>query len=425
MTSSDKSYRRSMMCKLSACLLFLLLVMPEATYAQEDDSAANNILSSNPADTIKADTTKIIEDAPLDIAQDRGLFIVTPDQKLQLRILGSVRYLIVYDGINLASKNSFNTAEIPTGSDNRSLPNYFNGLDQTRLGFEITRKTSKGNIFIRLETDFAGPDGFRIRHAYGQFRRFLFGQTWSLFSHLNALPSIVDFAGPTSDVVVRTPQLRYYQPQLFGDINFAFGLEYSIPDIQLPYSLKVQALQLIPDITVRLDKDYSWGNWQVSGIFPALSGRDSNQEFVLKFGWGVSASIVANSWRNGTWYFQGVVGTAISRYFGELSGSGWDLTITPQGDILSPVDYGFYASYEHQLHEKWLTSLTYGWLETETYSFVRPERFRRGHTLRANTFWTVVEGARIGGEIIWGTRVDNDEQKGDTYRVNVLFYYDF
>jgi hypothetical protein len=181
-------------------------------------------------DTIQADTSKIIEDAPLDTGPDRGLFIVTPDQKMQLRILGSVRYLAVYDNVNFNSKNSFNTFFIPTPSGGDKIPNYYNGLSQTRLGFEIPRRTEIGNMFIRLETDFDGANGFRIRHAYGQINRVLSGQTWSLFSHVNSLPSTVDFAGPTGSIHSRTPQIRYSVPKLIGQTNFAFGLEY-LPQI--------------------------------------------------------------------------------------------------------------------------------------------------------------------------------------------------
>ena len=148
--------------------------IPGISIAQGNKSdQVNKIMSLNVGDTIHSDTTKIIEDAPLDIGQDRGLFIVTPDQKMQLRILGSVRYLAVYDNANFKDKNSFNSFFIPTPATGDKIPNYYNGLSQTRLGFEITRSTEKGNVLIRLETDFAGANGFRIRHAYGQINRVL------------------------------------------------------------------------------------------------------------------------------------------------------------------------------------------------------------------------------------------------------------
>jgi len=238
----------------------------------------------NASDTLKTDTTRIVETAPLDIAQNRGLFIVTPDGNMQLRILGSVRYLVVFDGLNLSSKNAFSTYEIPTGTLNKALPNYYNGLDQTRLGFEVTRKTSKGDIFIRLETDFSGANGFRIRHSYGTYGKFLFGQTWSLFSHVSALPSMVDFAGPTASIVTRTPQIRYAAPDFFKGINLAVGLEYLIPNLNIPDSITAETFQLIPDITIRLDKVLSWGTVQVSGVIPMLSASDTKGDFILRAG---------------------------------------------------------------------------------------------------------------------------------------------
>lgn len=87
---------------------------------------------------------------------------------MRMRILGSLRFFIVFNNILIENKNSLGTFVIPTGNQNQSLPNYYNSLEESRLGFEITRSTDKGNVFVRIETDFAGPFGFRLRHAYGQ-----------------------------------------------------------------------------------------------------------------------------------------------------------------------------------------------------------------------------------------------------------------
>ena len=88
-------------------------------------------------DTIHIDSTKIIEDAALDIAQDRGLFIITPDRLMQLRILGSVRYLVVFDDRDLPKMNSLSTYQIEVGDQDKYLPIYYNGLSQSRLGFDL------------------------------------------------------------------------------------------------------------------------------------------------------------------------------------------------------------------------------------------------------------------------------------------------
>ena len=411
------------------CLLFVLtigsqLLIGNARAQDSSSDDAKTILSLSAADSLQSDSTKIVEDAPLDIGQDRGLFIVTPDQKMQLRILGSVRYLVVFDEIKLQSKNSFNTSEIPTPTIGKNIPNYYNGLDQTRLGFEITRNTKKGNVFIRLETDFAGDDGFRIRHAYGQINRFLLGQTWSLFSHINALPAMVDFAGPTGSVIVRTPQIRYSIPKMIGKTNFAFGLEYFPPDLDIPDSLDIETFQVIPDITMRVDRNFDWGSVQVSGILPILSGRNGD-DLGLVSGWGISASSVINSWAKGKWYFQGVAGQAISRYFTDLEGKGYDIQFPPNGKYTSPITYGFYATYEHRWLPVLYSNFTYGYVSMEKKAFTPDDIFHKGHTLRTNTFWDITDGAKAGGEFIWGNRQDKNGTTGDALRFNLLFYYDF
>ena len=179
-------------------------IQPDSTHAAiTPDSTRATVGATFAPDSLSADSTHVEDAAPLDISKNSGLYIVASDGNMQLRILGSVRYLIVFDDINMVGKNSFLTYMIPTGEQSQQTPNYYNGLDQSRLGFEITRRTLIGDVFIRLETDFAGKDGFRIRHAYGQLRRFLLGQTWSLFSHINALPTVVDFANPTGSITVR------------------------------------------------------------------------------------------------------------------------------------------------------------------------------------------------------------------------------
>jgi len=411
---------------ISAFLIVLLIqVFPLAAIAQQDDPNQKTIMGVQAVDTLRQDTTKVVEVAALDIAQSRGLFIVTPDKKMQMRILGSVRYLVVFDQMNLPSKNGFNTYEIPTGDLNVAIPNYYNGLDQTRLGFEVTRKTDKGDVFIRLETDFAGTNGFRIRHAYGQFNKFLFGQTWSLFSHVNASSAMVDFAGPTGSVVTRNPQIRFTQNNLLNGHDLSVGMEYIIPNLAIPDSTGAKTYQLIPALSVRLDKVFSWGSYQVSGIIPTVSGRDREGNLVLKPGWGISSSVVINSWKQGKWYIQGVLGREITRFFTDLSSNGLDIMISPERSIYAPLAYGYYATYEHRWKQNLYSNFTYGLVHLEKYAFTEENAFLKGVTLRANTFWDIAEGARVGAEGIWGKRIDKSKVDGNALRLNLLFYYDF
>ena len=383
------------------------------------------VSTTSPADTLKNDSMKVVEDAPLDIGQNRGLFIVTPDRNMQLRILGSIRFLLVYDNIDMVSKNSFLTTEIPTGVENRLFPNYFNGLSQTRLGFEVTRTTELGNLFVRLETDFAGvgSSGFRIRHAYGQFRGFLIGQTWSLFSQISVLPTTVDFGGPTSSISTRTPQMRYTFNRRTKS-NFAISLEYQVQDIRVPDSLDFRTFPLYPNLTGRFTRNFNWGHMQVSGVLPALSARDSSDELYVKFGWGVSIGALLKPWKKGSWHLQLAAGKSISRFLGDISGD-VNIFLAPDGKGVLPFELGYYATYQHSWSKKFLSNLIYGRVQLEELSFTPEDTYSWGSTWHLNTFYQPVDGAKAGIEGIWGQRADKSNANGNAFRFNMIFYYDF
>jgi hypothetical protein len=423
------TYPNHSFCKdnfLNGMVLVIVLLTATPLMAQTDDQALiSQGTVDNQLDTTRTDTVQIAEAAPLDISQTRGLFINTPDGNMQLRLLGSVRYLIVYDGLINTDKNGFNTFEIPPDDTSKSLPNYFNGLNQSRIGFEITRKTNKGDVFVRLESDFVGVDGFRIRHAYGQYGNFLFGQTWSLFSHVNNQPATADFAGPTSNVTTRTPQIRYSFKQFANKINLAIAFEYLIPNLGTIDTTQTEIFQLVPNFTFRVSKTYSWGAVQLSGILPTLSARDSNDNLIVRRGWGGSASVVINSWKGGTWYLQGVAGSGISTYFNDLSGTGSDVAIGPNNEIRLPTAFGYNFTYEHHWNDVIYTNITYGLLDVQQYSFTLPDQYKLGRTARTNTFWDITDGAKVGAEAIWGMRRNKTDGFGDALRFNMLFYYDF
>ncbi len=413
--------------KVNGWLLFLVLFLVSTnSYGQQSDSTRTFIGSNVDLDSLLTDTTKIIEDAALDIGQNRGLFIVTPGGEMQLRILGSVRYLVVYDDTNMERKNSFNTYDIPVGELSQRLPNYYNGLQQSRLGFEITRKTDKGNVFIRLETDFAGPNGFRIRHAYGQYQNFLFGQTWSLFSQVSFLPATVGFAGPTGSISVRSPQIRYTAKDLIPASTVSLGLEYFKPDFNLPDSVYAESFQLIPDITGRIQTKVRWGSVQLSAIVPILTARTEEGTYVARLGWGLSFATVIDTWAGGKWYLQAGGGQAINRYYHDLSGQGLDLLFDTQSDKSHlPFTFGSYATYEHHWSEALYSNFTYSVLHLQKEPFMPEDTYYRGDNFRFNTFWNIVEGARVGAELIYASRKNKDNSRGTAARLNLLFYYDF
>lgn len=366
------------------------------------------------------------EDSPLDITSDRGLFILADEGKLQMRIVGSIRFSAYYDNKNLENKNTFSTFEIPTGDQVFKVPNYYNSLNFSRIGFEITRKTKGGDFFIRLETDFAGlNNSYRIRHAYGQYRNFLIGQTWSLLTNVSALPATVDPNGPVGAISTRTPQIRFGK-SISDGLRYAVALEYSLPDYISSDTISITFVQTIPNLTARINGNGKQGSLQISGIIAPITGIDPNGNKNTTFGFGTSLSGILELQNEDQFLFQATYGNAIAHFMNPFQGNGQDMAYNPETfnfNGLSTV--GGFMSYGHQWPKDISSYLSFGIASITNRDYQPEDSFNYSYSISGNAFWQIVEGLRIGLEYLYGQRFNIDDTMGRANRIWALFYYDF
>ncbi|MCK5730204.1 MAG: hypothetical protein KAH68_03965 [Draconibacterium sp.] len=397
-------------------------------FSQERDTTKALISTIGSGGEFELDTIVEHEVSPLDISKDRGLYIKATDGKMQLRILGSVRFSALYDMVEMPVKNTFNTYYVPTGHDNIKIPNYYNSLNQSRLGFEITRKLENTNVFIRLETDFNGPEGqYRIRHAYGQIDNFLVGQTWSLFSNVSSMPPTVDGNGPTGSVTLRTPQIRY-RGKGFKGIDWSVALEYSQPDLnpQESDSLNLTTVQMIPDFTARIQRKGFLGDVQLSLIATTVTTKDIHSKISNSFGMGTSLSGTIDLKKKHKILYQLTAGRSISHFITTFNGTGQDAAFNPETNKFESLSvYSGFVSYGFDLKEEVTTNFSIGSANQINKSFQPNSAFKNSFSFSVDTFWKIIEGARIGLEYVYGQRWDKDGTNGEASRIWALFYYDF
>lgn len=395
---------------------------------QEQDTTQAVISSIGEDVDFELDTIVQQEASPLDISKDRGLVIKASDGKMQLRIFGSVRFSSLYDMVEMPIKNTFNTYYIQTGDNNKKIPNYYNSLNQSRLGFEVTRKLENTTVFVRLETDFNGSDGeYRIRHAYGQIENLLVGQTWSLFSNVSSLPPTVDGNGPTGSVTLRTPQIRY-RGKKFKGMDWSVALEYSRPDLnpQESDTLNLQTVQMIPDFTGRIQREGLLGDVQLSLIATTITTKDVNSKISNSFGFGSSLSGTIKVTKKHKVLYQLTWGRSISHFITTFSGTGQDATFNPATNKFeSLTSFSGFLSYGFNWDKNISTNLSLGSANQVNKSFQPDGAFKNSMSFSIDTFWKVLEGARIGLEYVYGQRWDKDGTTGSASRVWALFYYDF
>ena len=127
----------------------------------------------------------------------------------------------------------FQTSAIPVaGSLKGSKPGRVNVIASPAASTSTSgHPPASGYMRAFIEGDFAGANNtLRLRHAYGQWRRFIFGQTWSTFSDPEAEPDGIDFEGLNAIVLFRQPQIRWSFP-LADRFRMAFALEDPRPDL--------------------------------------------------------------------------------------------------------------------------------------------------------------------------------------------------
>jgi len=142
----------------------------------------------------------------LSFAQDK--------EKFDIAWYGFAKLNATYDTKDLGGSDLFKPSAIPVPSPDHENQDFFMGVKQSRLGISATLPTDAGQIKALIEGDFhntssGSPDLLRIRHAYLQYKHWLLGQTWSTFFDIETNPHQVDFEGPSSSTLNRTPMVRY------------------------------------------------------------------------------------------------------------------------------------------------------------------------------------------------------------------------
>jgi hypothetical protein len=403
--------------------------------AQEDTVVVARTDTLAIVDSLQAAMDTIQEAHPQDSPEETGFVFASPDGKGSFRLRASIRLNGAWDFSGLRNTDVFDTYLIPVGENLAfDQARFFMQATQSRFGFELNRDTGNGIVFGRIETDFRGEgSSLRLRHAYGEFWRFLAGQTWSTFTDVTTLPVTVDLEGPPSSNTVRTPQIRYSVSPAEG-WKAAVALEAPQVDATVVDSADVnpgtfENFQGFGDIAARLRRDTRWGHLTLSTILRSITMLDREQETQAVPGLGLQVSGRVDLDGDDQLLFQAIGGRAISRFVGSLGGKGLDVILNPDtGRWEAVVSYGGYVTYVHRwesLAPGVISNFTIGGIGVADQDWYADDDFAYSFYLSGNAFWRVTTGARLGGELSWGQRVNKDGQSGNALRFSFAAYFDF
>ena len=82
-------------------------------------------------------------------------------------------------------------------------------------------------------------------------------------------------------------------------------------------------------------------------------------------------------------------------------------------------------TYERTWNDNLISNAFFGIADIVNKDYQPPESFNYSYSLGVNTFYTIVLGARLGLEYMYGKRTNKDNSTGNASRIWMLLYYDF
>jgi hypothetical protein len=301
---------------------------------------------------------------------------------------------------------------------------------QSRFNFSTATKLADGNdIKTKIELDFIVTGGGnervsnsyspRLRQAFITYKGWVFGQAWSNFQNVGALPETLDFVGPSEGTVfVRQAMVKY----AVG--NWSFSAENPESTITTAQQGRVVTDDAsMPDFTVRYSRKGDWGSVVLSALARQLTYKigeaDENET-----SFGVSASGKFNFGKNNL-KFMLTHGKGLGRYVGLNIANGG----VYDGNELHAIDStsGF-IGYQHHWNTQLRSTVLYSFFSADNDTdllTISGDPTESSMSYSANLLYSPVKKLTFGVEYKVGTRETQSGLKGDINRLQLSAKYAF
>lgn len=337
-----------------------------------------------------------------------------------------------YGSLDGSSLKDFYLAQtIPVeGAGESEGPEFDLTARETRFWLKSAHDIGGHKVGTHLEMDFmvtgtpdertTNPYNPRIRHAFITYDNWMFGQNWTTFFNVGALPEGADFIGPAeATVFVRQAQIRYTSgPWMFALENpettitpFGGGARVTTDD------------GVMPDLVLR----YNAANFSIAAIARQLKEANSaisgDDETVAAFGISISGKYPIGA--NGDDIrFMINTGSGLGRYIGVNYANG---AVRDADGSLEAIDLtSAYVAYRHVWNERYRSNFTFSTISVDNDPALTGGGVgSTGSSLHANVIYTPVKNLDFAYELIYGMNELESEAEGSMTRFQFSAKYTF
>lgn len=332
------------------------------------------------------------------------------------KIGGYVKADLIHDFRAIESRDTFDPVTIPIGEPQWTSTRFH--ARQTRLNCDARWIADTGKpLRIMVEGDFFGNDNqFRLRHAYGEYENIIVGQTWTTFTHRAALPNTLDLVGDVASVGRRQAQVRYSRKFLDDHLIIAGAIEDARVTIEEPFLELGVPRSPLPDAILRARLVGERFQLQIAGLARRIGFQPSGREVIPFNGGGINTTGLLDFTPRDRLYGGILWGNGIGSYR-DLP----DLAPIGPGEGIALETYAWYAGLTHQWNERWSSNVTYSKGDVNTTALQPANSIQQTQYLATNLIWQPTASLFIGGELLWGMRMNRDLAEQDASRLMLSF----
>lgn len=323
-------------------------------------------------------------------------------------------------------------AAIPVGGQASGFDTDFSAR-QTRFLFKTETDVGDDHKLSGLiELDFNVTEGGnervsnsfvpRIRNALINFDNWTFGQGWSTFQNVGALPDSLDFIGVTPGTVFdRQPLIRYTK----GGLQIAVEQPETVVTSRTGAQV-VSGDDQIPDVVGRYNWSGDWGNFTAAGIVRQLHVSTDDLMGVddAAWGYGLSLSGKLKVGERDDFRFMTTAGDGLGRYIGVNIVN--DAAIKMDGTLDPIFTYSGFAAYRHVWSDRLRSNVAGAYFKADNpVQLTTRQVTDESWNAFANLIWNPVGPLNVGIELMYAERILEDGRSGNLQRVQLSTQYNF